>query len=151
MRIIRAASIALAMFLSHLVMTVSAVHAQTTGVGIEYRVIATNKTSTMEKELNEAAEAGFRFEAVMGGETAFGGNEVVVVTSRNANARGTYAYKLLATSKTSTATVASWSRTRSKLVVSEKGLGTLGARTPRAEGACVTPVTTHPSALTCWA
>jgi len=27
---------------------------------VEYRVIATSKTSTMEKELNEAAEAGRR-------------------------------------------------------------------------------------------
>ena len=32
----------------------------------EYRVLATNKTSTMEKELNDAAEQGFRFQAVMG-------------------------------------------------------------------------------------
>jgi hypothetical protein len=35
---------------------------------IDYRVLATNRTSTMEKELNEAAEAGFRFQAVMGGD-----------------------------------------------------------------------------------
>src|SRR5450756_165335 len=44
---------------------------------VEYRVLATSRTSTMEKELNEAADAGFRFDAVMGGETAFGGGEVV--------------------------------------------------------------------------
>ena len=69
---------------------------------IEYRVLATNKTSTMEKELTEAAEAGFRFQAVMGGDTAFGGSEVVVVMSRAAAARGRFAYKLLATSRTST-------------------------------------------------
>ena len=50
-------------------------------VGYEYRVLATNRTSTMEKELNEAAESGFRFQAVMGGETG-GGNEVVVVIVR---------------------------------------------------------------------
>jgi hypothetical protein len=31
----------------------------------EYRVLATSKTSTMEKELNEAGETGFSFEAVM--------------------------------------------------------------------------------------
>ena len=29
--------------------------------GYEYRVLATAKTSTMEKELNDGAEAGFRF------------------------------------------------------------------------------------------
>ena len=37
---------------------------------IEYRVLATTKTSTMEKELNDAAEQGYRFQTVMGGETA---------------------------------------------------------------------------------
>ncbi len=73
-----------------------------TGTAIEYRVLATRRTSTMEKELNEAAEAGFRFQAVMGGETAFGGNEVVAVVSRGGTTRGRYAYKLLATQKTST-------------------------------------------------
>ena len=73
-----------------------------TAVGIvEHRVLATSKTSTMEKELNAAAEAGFRFSAVMGGETAFGGNEVVVVMSKGP-LRGRYAYRLLATSRTST-------------------------------------------------
>lgn len=65
-------------------------------------MLSTSKTSTMEKELNEGAEAGFRFQAVMGGETAFGGNEVVVVMARANESKGRYAYKLLATSKTST-------------------------------------------------
>ena len=69
---------------------------------VEYRVLATNKTSTMEKELNEGAEAGFRYQAVMGGDTAIGGSEVVVVVSRTAEAKGRFSYKLLATSKTST-------------------------------------------------
>ena len=72
------------------------------GSAIEHRVLATRKTSTMENELNEAAEAGFRLQAVIGGETAFGGKEVVVVVSRAATTRGRYAYKLLATQKTST-------------------------------------------------
>jgi hypothetical protein len=69
---------------------------------VEYRLLATSRTSTMQKELNEAAEAGFRFGAFMGGSTAFGGNEVVAVMTRHAGARGRYAYKLLATSRTST-------------------------------------------------
>lgn len=69
---------------------------------VEHRVLATNKTSTMEKELNEAAEAGFRYKAVMGGETAVGGNEVVVVLARSGAARSRFAYKLLATNRTST-------------------------------------------------
>ena len=71
---------------------------------IDYRVLATNKTSTMEKELNQAADAGYRMERAMGGESGFGGSEVVVVMSKNKNAPGTghYTYKLLATNKTST-------------------------------------------------
>ena len=69
---------------------------------IEYRVLATTKTSTMEKELNEASDAGFQFKAVMGGETEFGGSEVVVVTSRTSASKSHYRYRLLATSKTST-------------------------------------------------
>jgi len=73
------------------------------GIGLEYQVIATTKTSTMEKELNEQAEHGFRFDAVMGGDTAFGGKEVVAVMSRAAGTKtGRFAYRLLATSKTST-------------------------------------------------
>ena len=69
---------------------------------IEYKVLATSKTSTMEKELNDAGALGFRFSVVMGGGTAGGGNEVVVLMQKNAGASGTYRYRLLATSKTST-------------------------------------------------
>ena len=73
------------------------------GVGVEHLVVATSKTSTMEKELNAGAEAGYRYDAVMGGETAFGGNEVVAVMSRLAGTKGSrFSYRLLATSKTST-------------------------------------------------
>jgi len=69
----------------------------------EFRLLATNKTSTMQKEMNEAADAGFRFEGTMGGETSFGGSEVVVIMSRDAAApKKRFDYKLLATSKTST-------------------------------------------------
>jgi len=74
-----------------------------TAPAVVHRVLATSKTSTMEKELNEAAEAGFRFQAVMGGESAFGGKEVVVIMSRpERKAAGRFGYRLLATSKTST-------------------------------------------------
>ena len=69
---------------------------------LEYRVLATSKTSTMEKEMNQAAEAGFRFHTIMGGETAVGGSEVVAVMARVTGKKGRYAYRLLATSKTST-------------------------------------------------
>jgi hypothetical protein len=69
---------------------------------VSYRVLATNKTSTMQKEMNEAAEAGYRFGGVMGGETAFGGSEVVTVMVRPPEAKSGYEYRLLATTKTST-------------------------------------------------
>jgi hypothetical protein len=68
---------------------------------VDYRILATNKTSTMQKEMQEAAEAGFRFADVMGGSTAIGGSEVVVVMTKPDKA-GTYDYRLLATNKTST-------------------------------------------------
>jgi len=68
----------------------------------EYRLLATQKTSTMQKELNEAAAAGFRLEKAMGGQTGFGGKEVVVIMSKNGESRARYEYKLLATNKTST-------------------------------------------------
>lgn len=71
---------------------------------VDYKLLATNKTSTMQKELNEAAAAGFRFAGVMGGETSFGGSEAVVIMSRDTSQKDTsrFRYKLLATSKTST-------------------------------------------------
>ena len=70
---------------------------------VDYRVLATSKTSTAQKEMNEAADAGYRFAGVMGGDTAFGGSEVVTVMSHGSNdEKGRFAYKLLATSKTST-------------------------------------------------
>lgn len=75
--------------------------AQTPPDRVEYRVLATNKTSTMQKEMQEAAAAGFRYGDVMGGETAFGGSEVVVVMVRDGTP-GRFDYRLLATSKTST-------------------------------------------------
>ena len=55
---------------------------------VEYRVLATNKTSTMQKEMQEAAQAGFRFGDVMGGDTAFGGSEVVVIMVRDGSPGG---------------------------------------------------------------
>ena len=69
----------------------------------DYKVLATNRTSTMQKEMQEAAAAGYRFVDVMGGETSFGGNEVVVMMGRSPGAgEKRFRYRLLATSKTST-------------------------------------------------
>jgi hypothetical protein len=69
---------------------------------VSYRLLATTKTSTMQKEMNEAADAGYRFGGVMGGDTAFGGGEVVTVMVRMPEVAPKYADRLLATSKTST-------------------------------------------------
>jgi hypothetical protein len=71
---------------------------------LEYKLLATNRTSTMQKELNEAANAGFRFGGVMGGETAFGGSEVVVIMYKDSarESKEKCEYRLLATSRTST-------------------------------------------------
>jgi hypothetical protein len=70
--------------------------------GVESRVLATSRTSTLERELNEAGAAGFRFAAVMGGETAIGGNEVVAVVTRAGSGTPRFSYRLLATTRTST-------------------------------------------------
>jgi hypothetical protein len=71
---------------------------------LDYRVLATSRTSTMEKELNDAALSGYRFNKVMGGKTAIGGQEVVISMVRDpASASGSVqSYKLLATTRTST-------------------------------------------------
>jgi hypothetical protein len=89
---------------------VSSLNAQTTsspgadGRALEYKLLATNKTSTMDREMNLASGQGFRFGGMMGGHTAFGGSETVVVMYRDpANEqRERFQYRLLATNKTST-------------------------------------------------
>lgn len=68
---------------------------------VEYMVLATSKTSTLDKEMNEAASAGYIFAAVMGGETAFGGAQGVVVMQKGAEA-GTREYRVFATNRTGT-------------------------------------------------
>ena len=69
----------------------------------DYKLLATSRTSTMEKEMNQAAEAGYVFGSVMGGETGMGGKEVVVVMVKNMEAPvAKKTYKLLATSRTGT-------------------------------------------------
>ena len=70
----------------------------------EYRLLATNRTTTMEKEMNEAAAEGYQFKEVISGETFFGGAEAMVVMIRptEGSQKGRFEYKLLATTKTST-------------------------------------------------
>lgn len=71
---------------------------------LEHVLLATSRTSTMESELNAAAGEGYRLAGVIGGETAFGGAEVVAVMSRAAGgaAAPRWEYRLLATNRTST-------------------------------------------------
>ncbi len=68
----------------------------------EYVLLSTSRTSTLEREMNAAAEDGYRFQEVMGGDTAFGGSEVVALMMRGSTPAGRFAYRLLATNRTST-------------------------------------------------
>ncbi|ODS51862.1 MAG: hypothetical protein ABS36_19000 [Acidobacteria bacterium SCN 69-37] len=47
-----------------------------------YRVLATTRTSTMQDEMRQAGDQGYRFVAAMGGETAVGDREVVITRRR---------------------------------------------------------------------
>ena len=67
----------------------------------KFLLLATSRTGTMEKELNEAGARGYRFAGTQGGETAFGGSEVVVIMSLDPEGRR-YRYLLLATKRTGT-------------------------------------------------
>ncbi len=48
----------------------------------EYRLLATSRTSTMQKELLEVGEAGFMLLGMTLAETSFGGKEVVCILRR---------------------------------------------------------------------
>jgi hypothetical protein len=63
-----------------------------------FLLLATTKTSTMQKELNEAAAAGYR----VIGSSPTAGSEMVVILEKVATPPQTYEYQLLATTRTST-------------------------------------------------
>ena len=73
-------------------------------IEFEYKLLATNRTTTMEKEMNDASAEGYRFMEVISGETFFGGSEALVVMVRPTEdfSKGRFVYKLLATTKTGT-------------------------------------------------
>lgn len=73
-------------------------------IEFEYKLLATKRVTTMENEMKEAAEAGYRFLEVASGPTAFGGAEalIIMVRERDGDQKQRFEYKLLATSKTST-------------------------------------------------
>ena len=67
----------------------------------KYLLLATNRTGTMQDELNEAGARGYRFAGTQGGETAFGGREAVVIVALDPEGRR-FRYILLATNRTGT-------------------------------------------------
>jgi hypothetical protein len=69
-----------------------------------YKLLATNKTSTMQKELQEAGDEGFEFKGQTVFKSTFGGKEVVVILELDRTKKDPlrYEYHLLATRKTST-------------------------------------------------
>lgn len=58
------------------------IQAQTVAPVQEYVVLATSKTSTMQKELTEAGKEGFAFVGMTVAETLMGGPEVVTILRR---------------------------------------------------------------------
>ncbi len=70
----------------------------------EYMLLATTKTSTMQKELQEAASQGFQLlpNTMISKSRTFGGDEIIVVLEKVPGAHEKYNYLLLATTKTST-------------------------------------------------
>lgn len=64
----------------------------------KYKLLATTRTATMQKELDEASAQGYRVKA--GSPTS--GTEIVVFLDREATVKKPYKYKLLATSRTGT-------------------------------------------------
>lgn len=63
-----------------------------------FLLLATKKTSTMQKELDQAAAAGYRL--LMGARTS--GTEMMVILEKVAEPPSVYQYQLLATTRTST-------------------------------------------------
>jgi hypothetical protein len=64
----------------------------------QYKLLATTKTSTMQKELNQSAAQGFR--VLVGAPTS--SSEMALFLSRDGTVQRPYTYKLLATRRTST-------------------------------------------------
>ena len=65
---------------------------------LQYKLLATTKTSTMQKELEETAAKGYRI--LVGSPTS--GTEMAIFLSREATTENPYQYKLLATTRTGT-------------------------------------------------
>src|SRR5688500_14762715 len=72
--------------------------AQSTDPAPRYLLLATERTGTMQEELNEAANQGFR--VLMGSPTS--GSEMVLFLERTAQPPDVYSYRLLATTNVET-------------------------------------------------
>ncbi len=70
----------------------------------KYKLLATSRTGTMQKELNENAAGGFRLlpSTMIAKQQLLGGIEIVMIMERPPRVTKQYEYKLLATSLTST-------------------------------------------------
>jgi hypothetical protein len=69
----------------------------------KYKLLATTRTSTMEKELNQAAQEGYRLlPRTITAKENFLTNEIVSVLEMAPKSSKRYQYRLLATSRTST-------------------------------------------------
>ena len=68
----------------------------------EYKLLATSRTGTMEKEINQMAAQGYQLAGTMGGDTHEG--EIITILRKlpERDARDRFQYKLLATSRTGT-------------------------------------------------
>ena len=49
---------------------------------VDYRLVATSKTATLQKELAQVGAAGYQLVGMTVGKTALGGNELVAITRR---------------------------------------------------------------------
>lgn len=69
-----------------------------------YKLLATTRTSTMQKELNEMAEGGFRLipSTMIAKKQLLGGVEIVMIMEKPPRVTKKYEYRLLATTRTST-------------------------------------------------
>lgn len=76
----------------------------TTAEPFQYKLLATTRTGTMQKEMSEVARDGFRLipSTMMAKKQLFGGVEIVMVFERLPKPSKRYEYRLLATSRTST-------------------------------------------------
>lgn len=70
----------------------------------QYKLLATTRTGTMQKEMNELADAGYRLipSTMIAKKQFIGGIEVVMIMERVPKVVREYEYKLLATTRTST-------------------------------------------------